>query len=68
MFFDLSRSGFNDYLMGFIEQMKNGRIFSSKYKSAIKYFPSPHVIVFSNKLPEDGVFSADRLEIKDITN
>ena len=68
VFFDLSRSGFNDYLMGFIEQMKNGRIFSSKYKSAIKYFPSPHVIVFSNKLPEDGVFSADRLEIKDITN
>lgn len=68
VFFDLSRSGFNDYLMGFMEQVKNGRVFSSKYKSKMKYFASPHVVVFSNKLPDDGVFSCDRLHVIDVTN
>lgn len=67
VFFDLARSGASDYLFGFIEQMKNGRIFSSKYKSFIKYFPSPHVVVFSNKLPDDGVFSADRVIVTNVT-
>ncbi len=30
VFFDLARSGASDYLFGFIEQVKNGRVFSSK--------------------------------------
>ncbi len=68
VFFDLSRSGFCEYLMGFMEQLKNGRIFSSKYKSSDKFFSPPHVVVFSNKLPLDDSFSSDRLRIKNISD
>ena len=63
VFFDLVRSGCNDYLYGFMEQIKNGRIFCSKYQSCFKFFSRPHVVVFANSYPAVGAFSADRLEV-----
>jgi len=50
-------------LFGFMEQMKNGRIFSSKYQSGFKFFSRPHVVVFANVYPPFGAFSKDRLEV-----
>jgi len=63
VFFDLARSGANEYLYGFMEQLKNGRIFSSKYQSGFKYFRRPHVVVFSNEEPPANAFSKDRLVV-----
>lgn len=52
---------------GFIEQLKNGVIFSTKYESVYKVLPTPHVFVFTNQMPppteEKGGFSVDRVEI-----
>ncbi len=62
-FFDLVRFGSSEYLYGFMEQMKNGRIFSSKYQSGFKFFSRPHVVVFANVYPASGAFSKDRLEV-----
>ena len=63
VFFDLCRSGAHDYLYGFMEQLKNGRVFSSKYQSGLKYFKRPHVVVFANIYPRFGAFSEDRLDV-----
>ncbi len=63
VFFDLVRSGSSEYLFGFMEQIKNGRIFSSKYQSGFKFFSRPHVVVFANIYPPFGAFSHDRLDV-----
>ncbi len=64
VFFDLSKSGNNSYLLGFMEQLKNGRIFNSKYQSGFKFFAVPHVVVFSNSSPPQEAFAKDRLQIQ----
>jgi len=46
-----------------MEALKNGFISSSKYESCTKTFPVPHVIVFSNELPDENKFSSGRLKI-----
>lgn len=63
VFFDLSMEGEWNYLYRFMEQLKNGRVFSSKYKSVMKYFDPPHVVVFSNHLWATGGFSLDRMRL-----
>ena len=63
VFFDLCRSGAHDYLYGFMEQLKNGRLFSTKYQSGFKLFSRPHVVVFANIYPPFGAFSQDRLDV-----
>ena len=44
-----------------MENLKNGRLFSSKYNSRLKLFPRPHVVVFANFAEPENAFSADRL-------
>lgn len=68
VFFDFARGKETTYLNGFIEDLTNGFLFSAKYKSFDKVFKRPHVIVFSNKLPEPDSFSLDRLVIRNITH
>ncbi len=68
VFFDIARSEEMKYLNRYIEQIKNGFVFSAKYKSYDKDFQPPHVVVFSNKLPDCDSFSRDRLVIRDITH
>jgi len=64
--FDLSRSSLEHINYGVMEDIKNGRIFSPKYESAIKAFAIPHIVVFANQQCEVGKFSADRLETIEI--
>lgn len=65
--FDLSRNtDLEKVNYGVIEDLKNGRIFSPKYESTVRFFPKPHVIVFANGECPPSRFSADRLLVKDL--
>jgi len=59
--FDFARSQDEYRPWGMVEQIKNGIVFSSKYNSGVKYFKSPHVVVFTNSDVEEGKLSADRI-------
>lgn len=41
-----------DDLYNAIEQLKNGLIFNSKYETGYKIMKKPHVVVFSNEMPD----------------
>lgn len=53
-----SREGMFPY--SFLEDVKDGRVFSTKYESTMKRPQDVHVVVFANFLPEYGKLSADR--------
>lgn len=57
---DLSRTQEEHVNYGIMEDVKNGLVFSPKYESGLKCFPTPHVIVFSNFAWPEGKFSVDR--------
>lgn len=61
--FDFARCTQDGINWGVIENLKNGFIFSPKYQSTAKRFPSPHVICFANFPPTEGKMSADRWNI-----
>lgn len=65
--FDLSRTtepqdgkSFLDGIYSLAEDLKNGRVVSTKYESKTVYFPSPHVIFFANFAPDMTKWSSDR--------
>lgn len=63
---DIPRSS-NEYInYGAIEQIKNGLVFSGKYEGSQLVFDCPHVIVFSNELPDTDKMSIDRWKIFNI--
>lgn len=65
--FDISRAIDMDHVnYSVMEDIKNGRLMSSKYMSCVKYFDAPHVVVFANAPPPHGKFSADRLEVVEV--
>nr|UOF82260.1 rep protein [Cressdnaviricota sp.] len=66
--FDYSRSQQDHINYGVIEDIKNGRIFSGKYQSCTKLYARPKVIVFANFLPDMEKMSADRWNIKEVSN
>ena len=47
----------------FLEELKNGMIFSSKYNSKEKEFEQPHVVVLMNEMPDPNALSADRYSV-----
>lgn len=63
--FDFTRAQEETLNWSLIEQMKNGTIFSPKYESQLKRFPTPHTICFSNFDPEIyyNKLSADRWNV-----
>lgn len=61
-----TRSGTMDHIYEFSEQLKNGRIISTKYESCMKLFATPHVFIFSNSMPEMDKWSRDRYDIIDL--
>lgn len=65
--FDIPRDSFNYINYGAMEKIKNGCIASGKYECRSFIFAPPHVIVFSNDIPEMDKFSPDRWKIIDIT-
>lgn len=68
VFMDAPRSKQNEFLQyDFLEEMKNGYVFSSKYESVAKEFDPPHVVVLMNQMPDPDKLSADRYKIIEIT-
>jgi hypothetical protein len=62
---DLPRTFNNDYLSYTgIEEIKNGCFYSPKYEGGMALFNNPHIIIFSNKLPDVNNLSLDRWKIK----
>ena len=51
-----------------IEGFKNGRMFSSKYESNLRIFPSCKVLAFANFLPDWTKLSRDRWMCLDLSN
>lgn len=63
-FIDAPRSKQGDFIQyDFLEELKNGYVFSSKYQSEIKRFKAPHVVVCMNEYPDMEKLSADRYSI-----
>lgn len=68
--FDITRgqAEMSDHIYSFAEKLKNGMIFSTKYESCSKVFSPPHVIIFANVFPKDGLWSLDRVRVLDLNN
>lgn len=63
-FLDCPRSKQGDYIQyDFLEELKNGYVFSSKYESEIKAMAYPHVVVLMNEHPAPDKLSSDRYNI-----
>lgn len=58
--FDFARSCEDRINYQIIEDLKNGMIFDSKYKSRCKYFEPPKVIIMANFAPQTEKLSSDR--------
>lgn len=65
LFIDAPRSKQGDFIQyDFLEDVKNGYVFCSKYESKIKYLQPCHVVVFMNEDPDMNKLSRDRYVIK----
>lgn len=66
--FDISRAQaeHSNHLYSMAESLKNGYITSTKYVPKLKRFKPPHVVFFSNSLPEEGKWSTDRVKLLDL--
>lgn len=61
---DAPRSKQGEFLQyDFLEEVKNGRIFNTKYESRMIEFPIPHVVVMMNEDPDMEKLSSDRYVI-----
>lgn len=63
-FVDCPRSKQGDFIQyDFLEELKNGYIFSPKYRSRTKILEPPHLVVLMNEHPDMTKLSADRYVI-----
>ena len=61
---DIPRGGMEFLQYGFLEQLKNRRVFSPKYNSYTKVLHAcPHVVVFTNESPNMMSLTLDRYSI-----
>jgi len=61
LFLDCPRSKQGDFIQyDFLENVKNGRIFSGKYESGMKYLDPVHIVVMMNEDPDLSKLSRDR--------
>ena len=68
VFIDAPRSKQGEYIhYDFLEDMKNGYVFSSKYESHAKRLGRVHVVVMMNEGPDMNKLSMDRYDIRHIT-
>lgn len=59
--FDVPRGGMEFFQYSVVEMLKNQYIFSGKYASASKVFPTKvHVVVFCNEYPDESKLTEDR--------
>jgi hypothetical protein len=66
--FDLVRASQEHINYEIIEKIKNGCVFSGKYESELKLAENPHVVVFSNDMPDIMKMSHDRWNILEIVD
>lgn len=66
VFFDWPRDADDRFPYSVVESFKNGYFLSTKYDVRRCRFSVPHVVVFSNCLPDMSKLSLDRFEIKEI--
>lgn len=67
-FLDCPRSKQGEFIQyDFLEELKNGYLFSSKYESRCKTLPTPHVVVLMNEHPDETKLSSDRYSITTLT-
>lgn len=67
LFLDAPRSKQGEYIQyDFLEDLKNGYVFSNKYESRIKTYEPMHVIVNMNEKPDMSKLSEDRYDIINI--
>lgn len=66
--FDIPRTNEGHVSYQAIEQIKNGCIFNTKYETGMLRFKKPHILVFSNSLPETEKLSMDRWDIRNLRN
>ena len=67
-FMDCPRSKQGEFIQyDFLEELKNGYLFSPKYESRLKRFNPPHVVVFMNEPPDRSKLSRDRYSITNLT-
>jgi len=60
---DVARSAAEYMNYQFLEDVKDGRVFSPKYESYTKRFPAPHVVVMLNQEPDYTKLSMDRFDV-----
>jgi len=64
LFLDAPRSKQGEFIQyDFLEDLKNGYVFSTKYESRIKSYAPMHVVVNMNEMPDRSKLSEDRFEI-----
>lgn len=64
LFLDAPRSKQGEYIQyDFLEDVKNGRVFSGKYESGMKHLNNVHIVVMMNEQPDMNKLSADRYVI-----
>jgi len=63
LFLDCTRTQVEYLPYTFLEELKDGYVFSSKYESRMKYFSNMHVVVMLNEDPDMTKLSSDRYEI-----
>lgn len=63
-FLDCPRSKQGDFIQyDFLEELKNGYVFSPKYESRVKCLKTPHIVVMMNERPDGSKLSRDRYDI-----
>jgi len=68
LFIDAPRSRQGElFQYDFLEEVKNGYVFSNKYESRMKRLPKVHVVVMMNEQPDMTKLSADRYDIVEVT-
>jgi hypothetical protein len=68
---DMPRSLNKDHLYQFyaaIEEIKNGYAYDDRYAFKEKQFDCPNIWIFTNKLPDQRMLSADRWKLWEIVN
>lgn len=69
LFVDAPRSKQGEFLQyDFLEDVKNGYVFCSKYESRVKQMQPCHVVVFMNEDPDMNKLSRDRYCIRRVSN
>lgn len=63
LFVNCTRQSIEFLQYGFLESVKDGLVFSSKYESGMKFLPPCHVVVLMNSTPDMTALSKDRYVI-----